>query len=162
MVLDYSAFGGKTSVGLVIDKDEFNSSSGTPEQIFQHWVDDSAAVKQRMANARLVNTVQPLRTQLLQSPPCLKPAASRGRRRGVYGPDFSAGVFLAMWSGKLAAETVLELSKAAGPADASLPVTRNASGRGLTFYWRVVENYYTTPFMELFLQPRDHSTSRPP
>jgi FADH2-dependent halogenase len=24
------------------------------------------------------------------------------------------------------------------------------------FYWRVVENYYTTPFMELFLQPRDH------
>ena len=24
------------------------------------------------------------------------------------------------------------------------------------FYWRVVENYYTTPFMELFLQPRNH------
>jgi FADH2-dependent halogenase len=28
--------------------------------------------------------------------------------------------------------------------------------RGLKFYWGVVENYYTTPFMELFLQPRDH------
>jgi FADH2-dependent halogenase len=28
--------------------------------------------------------------------------------------------------------------------------------KGLMFYWHVVENYYTTPFMELFLQPRNH------
>jgi FADH2-dependent halogenase len=24
----------------------------------------------------------------------------------------------------------------------------------MTTYWQMVENYYTTPFMELFLQPR--------
>jgi len=27
--------------------------------------------------------------------------------------------------------------------------------KGLMFYWRMVENYYTTPFMELFLRPTE-------
>ena len=29
---------------------------------------------------------------------------------------------------------------------------------GMRFYWKMVENYYTTPFMELFLQPRRHAS----
>jgi len=48
----------KTSVGLVIDRDEFSSSDGSPEQIFQHWVDASVAVRKRMAGARPLNTMQ--------------------------------------------------------------------------------------------------------
>jgi FADH2-dependent halogenase len=71
-------------------------------------------------------------------------------------PIFSAGVFLAMWSGKLAAGTVtesLDRGTSGGPRFASY---EKRVRRGLKFYWRVVEHYYTTPFMELFLQPRDH------
>jgi FADH2-dependent halogenase len=27
----------------------------------------------------------------------------------------------------------------------------------MEFYWQMVEHYYTKPFMELFLQPRNHA-----
>jgi len=27
--------------------------------------------------------------------------------------------------------------------------------KGMTYYWRMVENFYTTPFMELFLRPTE-------
>jgi flavin-dependent dehydrogenase len=68
-------------------------------------------------------------------------------------PIFSAGVFLAMWSGKLAAETVIESLHTGRIDGAGFAQYEKRVRRGLTFYWRVVENYYTSPFMELFLRP---------
>ena len=79
-----------------------------------------------------------------------------GDAAGFMDPIFSAGVFLAMWSGKIAAE-VVEKSLAQGRPNRRLFASYEKRVRkGLMFYWHVVENYYTTPFMELFLQPRDH------
>jgi len=61
-----------------------------------------------------------------------------------------------MWSGKIAAE-VIEKSVARGKPNTRLFTSYEKRVRkGLMFYWHVVENYYTTPFMELFLQPRNH------
>ena len=68
-------------------------------------------------------------------------------------PIFSAGVFLAMWSGKLAAETVINALQRGTAGRPAFATYEKRVRRGLTFYWRVVENYYTTPFMELFLRP---------
>src|SRR6185295_7032025 len=48
----------KTSVGLVIDKDEFNASEGTPAEIFQRWVKSSGPINHRMKNARLVTEMR--------------------------------------------------------------------------------------------------------
>ncbi len=147
----------KTSVGLVIDKDEFAASEGSPEEIFHRWVNASAAVKKRLANARLVNTIQTTSDFSYYNRRLIGHRLLRvGDAAGFMDPIFSAGVFLAMWSGKLAAETViaaLDQGEASGPRFASY---EKRVRRGLTFYWRVVENYYTTPFMELFLQPRNH------
>ena len=79
-----------------------------------------------------------------------------GDAAGFMDPIFSAGVFLAMWSGKIAAE-VVQKSLAQGKPNRRLFASYEKRVRkGLMFYWRVVENYYTTPFMELFLQPRNH------
>ncbi|HVV69950.1 MAG TPA: hypothetical protein VHI52_00105, partial [Verrucomicrobiae bacterium] len=64
--------------------------------------------------------------------------------------------FLAMWSGKLAAETVLESLSRKEPNRRRFAAYEKRVQRGLMFYWKVVENYYTTPFMELLLNPRDH------
>jgi hypothetical protein len=61
-----------------------------------------------------------------------------------------------MWSGKLAAETVSTTLAQGGSGAHLFQKYEKRVRRGLTFYWRVVENYYTTPFMELFLQPRSH------
>jgi FADH2-dependent halogenase len=147
----------KTSVGLVIDKDEFARSSGTPEEIFQRWVDSSAAVKQRMVDARLVNTIQTTSDFSYYNRRLVGNRLLRvGDAAGFMDPIFSAGVFLAMWSGKLAAETVVETLRRGGTGGRLFASYEKRVRRGLMFYWRVVENYYTTPFMELFLQPREH------
>lgn len=147
----------KTSVGLVIDKDEFASSKGTPEEIFQRWVEASAAVKKRMSGARLLNAMQTTSDFSYYNRRLIGNRLLRvGDAAGFMDPIFSAGVFLAMWSGKLAAEAVGYALDRREPGAARLADYERRVRRGLKFYWGVVENYYTTPFMELFLQPRDH------
>jgi FADH2-dependent halogenase len=147
----------KTSVGLVIDRDEFASSKGTPEEIFQRWVDHSAAVGKRMRGARLLNGMQTTSDFSYYNRRLIGNRLLRvGDAAGFMDPIFSAGVFLAMWSGKLAAEKVTQALAGGEPGRALFADYERRVQRGLKFYWGVVENYYTTPFMELFLQPRDH------
>ena len=147
----------KTSVGLVMEKDEFTRSEGTPEQIFHRWVDASTAVKKRMVNAQLLNTIQTTSDFSYFNRRLIGNRLLRvGDAAGFMDPIFSAGVFLAMWSGKLAAETVTDALQRRESGGRRFASYEKRVRRGLAFYWRAVENYYTTPFMELFLQPRDH------
>jgi FADH2-dependent halogenase len=144
----------KTSVGLVIDQEEFARSKKTPEEAFHFWAESGSVVKERMVGASLVNSIQTTSDFSYYNRRLVGDRLLRvGDAAGFMDPIFSAGVFLAMWSGKLAAETVikaLQRGTAGGPSFASY---EKRVRRGLTFYWRVVENYYTTPFMELFLRP---------
>ncbi|MGA2788917.1 MAG: NAD(P)/FAD-dependent oxidoreductase, partial [Verrucomicrobiota bacterium] len=48
----------KTSVGLVVDKDEFAQSDGSPEEIFQRWIESSPPVRERMKTARRLGDLQ--------------------------------------------------------------------------------------------------------
>jgi FADH2-dependent halogenase len=146
----------KTSVGLVIDKDEFAQESGTPQEIFDRWVESSSAVKERMANAKRVNETRTTSDFSYYNRRLTGDRLLRvGDAAGFMDPIFSAGVFLAMWSGKLAAE-VVEKSLAQGkPSRRLFAKYEKRVRKGLMFYWRMVENYYTTPFMELFLRPTE-------
>ena len=147
----------KTSVGVVIDKDEFAQSAGTPADIFNHWVAASSAVKERLARARLVNTLQTTTDFSYYNRRFIGQRLLRvGDAAGFMDPIFSAGVFLAMWSGKIAAETVEQSLKEGQPNRRLFAAYEKRVRKGLMFYWHVVENYYTTPFMELLLQPRQH------
>jgi hypothetical protein len=78
-----------------------------------------------------------------------------GDAAGFMDPIFSAGVFLAMWSGKLAAETVLRSLTAGKPGGREFARYEKRVRKAITCYWRMVEGYYTTPFMELFLRPTE-------
>jgi FADH2-dependent halogenase len=147
----------KTSVGLVIDKDEFANDGGTPEAIFRRWVDSSPPVKQHMLNARLLGPMQTTSDFSYYNRRLVGPRLLRvGDAAGFMDPIFSAGVFLAMWSGKLAAEVVQQALEHGEAGGRRFAVYEKRVRKGLRFYWQVVESYYTTPFMELFLQPRDH------
>lgn len=147
----------KTSVGLVIDKEEFNQAKGTPAEIFHRWIDASPPLKKCMANARMIGELQTTTDFSYYNKKFVGDRLLRvGDAAGFMDPIFSAGVFLAMWSGKIAAG-VIEKSLAKGrPIPRLFTNYEKRVRRGLMFYWRVVENYYTTPFMELFLQPRNH------
>jgi FADH2-dependent halogenase len=147
---------GKTSVGLVIDQAEFAQETGTPQEIFDRWVNSSSAVKERMRHAQQVNET---RTTTDFSYYNRRLTGNRllrvGDAAGFMDPIFSAGVFLAMWSGKLAAETVQQALVAGKPGGRPFKAYEKRVGKGLRYYWRMVENYYTTPFMELFLRPTE-------
>ena len=147
----------KTSVGIVFDKDEFTASDGTPREIFQRWVDSTPPVSKRMKDARLVGAMQTTSDFSYHNRRLVGPRLLRvGDAAGFMDPIFSAGVFLAMWSGKLAAEVVGKCLERGQPNPRLFATYEKRVRRGLRFYWRVVENYYTTPFMELFLRPGDH------
>ncbi len=147
----------KTSVGLVIDKDEFAREDGTLSEIFQRWVDSNPTIKDRMKNARLVNEMRTTSDFSYYNRRLIGDRLLRvGDAAGFMDPIFSAGVFLAMWSGKLAAEVVRQAIARGKSGGRPFADYDKRVGKGLRFYWRMVENFYTTPFMELFLTPREH------
>jgi FADH2-dependent halogenase len=147
----------KTSVGIVFDKDEFTASAGTPQEIFLRWVESTPAVKKRMKAARLVGTIQTTSDFSYHNRRLVGHRLLRvGDAAGFMDPIFSAGVFLAMWSGKLAAEVVGKCLERGQPNPRLFATYEKRVRRGLRFYWRVVENYYTTEFMEIFLRPGNH------
>ena len=147
----------KTSVGLVIDKDEYAQAGGGPEDVFQQWIESSPPVQARMKNARRVGDLQTTTDFSYYNRKFVGERLLRvGDAAGFLDPIFSAGVFLAMWSGRIAAEAVQKSLAQGRPNRRLFASYEKRVRKGLMFYWRVVENYYTTPFMELFLQPRNH------
>jgi len=146
----------KTSVGLVIDKDEFSQEQGTPQEIFDRWVACSSAVKARMVNAKRASETRTTSDFSYYNSRLVGERLLRvGDAAGFMDPIFSAGVFLAMWTGKLAAETVSGAITAGKPGGARFAKYEKRVRKGMTYYWRMVENFYTTPFMELFLRPTE-------
>lgn len=147
----------RTSVGIVFDKDEFTQSPGPPQDIFQRWVESTPPVKKRMQQARLVGAIQTTSDFSYHNRRLVGHRLLRvGDAAGFMDPIFSAGVYLASWSGKLASEVVLKSLAAGRPGPSIFARYEKRVYAGLRFYWRVVENYYTTEFMEIFLRPGNH------
>jgi FADH2-dependent halogenase len=151
----------KISVGCVMDAEEFARLKKPPEEIFNSIVGDCTILRERMANARLVSDIHTTGDFSYHNKRFIDRRLLRvGDAAGFMDPIFSAGVYLAMSSGKLAAEAVTA-SLAAGDDGASrFAAYEKRVRRSMEFYWRMVHGYYTTPFMELFMEPR-HRFSLP-
>ncbi len=149
----------KTSVGLVLDKDEFAASKLTPAEVFNQWKEFSPVMQQRMCNAQLSGEIKTTTDFSYFNRRLIGGRVLRiGDAAGFMDPIFSAGVYLAMWSGKLAAEVVTKsLAKGDDGSRRFLKFEKRVKA-GMHFYWQMVEHYYTKPFMELFLQPRNHAS----
>ena len=145
----------KVSVGCVIDRDEFTSSPGTPEQIFTRIWNSSAVLRERMKNAKLLSPMQTTSDFSYRNRRLVGHRLLRvGDAAGFMDPIFSAGVYLAMYSGKLAANLVNESLKAGDDGSHRLPQYEKRVNNSMGLYWKMVEGYYTKPFMELFMEPR--------
>lgn len=148
----------KTSVGLVLDKDEFAQSNSNLQDIFQRWVESSPVMQKRLLRARPVSPMQTTSDFSYFNRRLFGGRVLRiGDAAGFMDPIFSAGVYLAMWSGKLAAEAIQKsLARGDDGSRRFLKFEKRVKA-GMHFYWQMVEQYYTKPFMELFLQPRNHA-----
>jgi len=145
----------KTSVGCVMDQAEFAKAKQSPAEVFDRLWKSSTVMRARMKDARPVNAIQTTGDFSYYNRKLVGQRLLRvGDAAGFMDPIFSAGVYLAMHSGKLAAQVVLDSLAAGDSGERRLKTYEKRVFRAMQFYWDMVEAFYTTPFMELFLQPR--------
>lgn len=146
----------KVSVGCVMDKEEFARSEGTPAEIFERIWTSSRVLRDRMRNATPACEIQTTTDFSYHNRRLVSHRLLRvGDAAGFMDPIFSAGVYLAMYSGRLAARAVNECLATGDSNREQLAAYEKRVRRSMSTYWQLVEAFYTRPFMELFLQPRN-------
>lgn len=146
----------RISVGVVMDKEEFSAGQEPPEALFIRLWRSSPPLRQRMENAALLGPMHVTSDFSYHNRRLVGPRLLRvGDAAGFMDPIFSAGVYLAMHSGKLAAGVVTQALAAGNDGAALLKRYEKSVARAMEVYWELVEGFYTTPFLEVFLEPRD-------
>ncbi|MSU64144.1 MAG: NAD(P)/FAD-dependent oxidoreductase [Pedosphaera sp.] len=151
----------KVSVGCVLDKEEFAVAREDAGKLFHRLVQSSAVMRERMSASKLLMPIQTTTDFSYRNRRFVGQRLLRvGDAAGFMDPIFSAGVYLAMYSGRLAATAVAESLGANDDGRLRLEAYERRVVDAMKFYWEMVENFHTTPFMEVFLEPR-HRFSLP-
>ncbi|MCU0771588.1 MAG: tryptophan 7-halogenase [Verrucomicrobia bacterium] len=146
----------RISVGLVIDQEEFARSRQSPAAVFEQVVQSSAEMRDRMNSARLLTSIQVTTDFSYYNRRLVGPRLLRvGDAAGFMDPIFSAGVYLAMYSGRLAARTVMACLASEGSAAKHLARYERRIFAALRYYWDLSLGFYDPAFLELFMQPRE-------
>jgi FADH2-dependent halogenase len=147
----------KTSVGCVLDQSEFGRARQKPEDLFNCIWRSSPPLRERLSGARLLGNIQTTGDFSYYNKRLTSRRVLRvGDAAGFMDPIFSAGVYLAMSSGKLAAEVVRQSLDANDDGASRFAKYEKQVRRAMDVYWEMVEGFYTTPFMELFFVPREN------
>ena len=145
----------RTSIGVVLDSETFRSSKQTPEDFLEQALLEQPVITQRMREARRVSDVHVAAdfsyrsTQLYGDRWLLA-----GDAAGFLDPIFSSGVFLAVFSGELAADALHEVLDQPRKARRLFPRYEKRVNRAMDVYLRFVNAWYTKEFIEIFSAPR--------
>ena len=151
----------KTSVGCVMDQAEFARAKESPGDIFARIWQASPPLRERMRNARLLGSMHTTSDFSYRNRSYIGNRLLRvGDAAGFMDPIFSAGVYLACYSAKLAATIVGQAVRDNNDGAAALRKYDRKIFCAMRTYWDMVEGFYTTPFMEVFMSPR-HRLSLP-
>lgn len=146
----------KTSVGCVMDQAEFSSRKEPPQEVFESIWKSSPVMRSRLENAECVGSIQTASDFSYQNARYVGKRLLRvGDAAGFMDPIFSAGVFLAMYSGRMAAHTINDLIGSGQNVTSHLKKYEQRLRNSMQFYWEMVHNFYTTPFLEVFFEPRE-------
>ncbi len=146
----------KVSIGCVLDGEELRRFSGTPEEFFDRAWQSSLPLRERMSEARLLGAMHTTSDFSYKNRSFIGPRLLRvGDAAGFMDPIFSAGVYLACYSAKLAAALVNAALVRGDDGARQMPRYQKQVYRAMEFYWDMVRGFYTTPFMEMFMSPRD-------
>jgi flavin-dependent dehydrogenase len=146
----------KTSVGCVMDQAEFAAQMKTPGELFQSLWKSTPAMVERLGQAVAIGSVQATSDFSYYNKKYVGERLLRvGDAAGFMDPIFSAGVYLAMYSGRLAAHSIQGPLATHASGRAELKRYERKIRRGVEFYWEMVEHFYTTPFIEIFFHPRE-------
>jgi flavin-dependent dehydrogenase len=145
----------RTSIGVVLDSETFRRSKQTPEAFLEQALLEQPVIMQRMRAARRVSEVHVAAdfsyrsTQLYGDRWLLA-----GDAAGFVDPIFSSGVFLAVFSGELAADALHEVLDQPHKARRLFPRYEKQVNRAMDVYLRFVNAWYTKEFIEIFSAPR--------
>jgi flavin-dependent dehydrogenase len=144
-------------VGCVMDQAEFTARKQSPQDVFENIWKSSEVMRLRLENAEIIGNIQTTGDFSYHNKRYVGRRLLRvGDAAGFMDPIFSAGVFLAMYSGRMAANTINELLNNGERRSASrLKAYEKRLRDSMQFYWEMVHNFYTTPFLEVFFEPRE-------
>src|SRR5436853_4464192 len=146
----------RTSVGVVLDSETFRKSKLKAEDFLEEALAEQPIIAKRMANARRVSQVYVEADFSYRSAPLHGDRwLLAGDAAGFIDPIFSSGVFLAVFSGERAADSLNEVLDHPRRAKRLFPQYERAVNRAMDVYLRFVNAWYTKEFIEVFLAPRN-------
>ncbi|HEY0792283.1 MAG TPA: tryptophan 7-halogenase [Chthoniobacterales bacterium] len=147
---------GKCSVGVVMNVERFRAAKRSPEEALTHALQVQPEVSAWMAAARRYSPVYATgdfsyRVTRLTGERWLL----CGDAAGFIDPVFSSGIYLAIYSGEKAGDAVnAALMRPANRAQAFARYEKQVQNR-FTAYLKLVRAWYTQPFIEIFLHPKE-------
>lgn len=146
---------GKASVGVVSDKDEFSKSGLNPEKYLAERLKGCKVVAERMSGACQLMPAKVVRDFSYTNTSLAKGRVVRvGDAAGFVDPIFSSGVYLAMYSAKMAVEAIVKGKGNPARLAQTFANYEKETRRAIAFYREMVENFYTKSFLEVFMNPR--------
>ncbi|HXS68074.1 MAG TPA: NAD(P)/FAD-dependent oxidoreductase [Candidatus Polarisedimenticolia bacterium] len=147
----------KVSVGCVADQAHFTQSKQTPADFFTRIWQSSSEMRERMKDARPVTPIQATgdfsyRNRRLVGPRLLRV----GDAAGFMDPVFSSGVYVAMYSARLAARAILASLKAGDDGGRRFKAYEKQIYKAMDLYFEMIDGFYSRPFMEVFMEPRSN------
>jgi flavin-dependent dehydrogenase len=145
----------RTSLGVVMDGELFKRAKQTPEQFLEESIAGQPILTRRMTNAHRASSVHTAadfsyrNTRLFGDRWMLA-----GDAAGFIDPIFSSGVFLAVFSGELAADALHEILDNPRRARRLFPRYQRKVDRAMDVYLRFINAWYTKEFIEIFSSPR--------
>jgi geranylgeranyl reductase family protein len=145
----------RTSIGVVLDGETFRTSKQSPEDFLEEALLEQPVIVERMREARRVSDVHVAADFSYRS---TKLYGDRwlmaGDAAGFIDPIFSSGVFLAVFSGELAADALHEVLDQPRKVRKLFPRYEKKVNRAMDVYLRFVNAWYTKEFIEIFSSPR--------
>ncbi len=146
----------KVSVGCVLEAAEFSAAKLPAAEIFQRLAAASPEVARRMKDATPVGEFRTTGEFSYYNRRLVGPRLMRvGDAAGFMDPIFSAGVFLAMFSGKLAAQAIEGSLRSPWTSRWRFWRYERRTFGALRFYWEMGTKFYTQPFIEMLMEPRE-------
>ncbi len=147
----------RTSIGVVLDSAEFRKAKLSPEEFFERALAEQPLMRDRIGHGRRVSEVYSAADYSYRNE---KLAGERwllaGDAAGFIDPVFSSGVFLAVFSGEKAADTLHEVMKYPQRRPRLFGRYERQVNRAMDVYLRFVDSWYSgKEFIEVFLTQTD-------
>jgi FADH2-dependent halogenase len=145
----------KVSVGVVLDQAAFKASGLTPEAMFGRLVESSSVLTEKLRAAERLGPLRAMADYSYTNRRFVSPRLVRvGDAAGFMDPVFSSGVHLAMESGHEAAKVVDNALARGAALTWRMRRYERWLRRSMRMYFRMIEKFYTRPFIEVFVEPK--------